>query len=119
MRNLGTLYNLQGRFDEAAALFKSTIDAKDRPKSPSDSDQALAWMGLGDAFLGQGNDNDALSAYSRALEIYDGPVEGPWAPGYYYVLFEDPDGIRLEVSFVPGAGLLAEGAQFNPGTGYV
>ena len=34
-------------------------------------------------------------------------------------LFEDPDGIRLEVNFVPGAGLLADGAQFNPGTGYV
>ena len=32
------------------------------------------------------------------------------------VLFEDPDGIRLEVNFVPGAGLRAE---FNPGTGYV
>ena len=26
------------------------------------------------------------------------------APRYYYVLFEDPDGIRLEVNFVPGAG---------------
>jgi len=24
------------------------------------------------------------------------------------VLFEDPDGIRLEVNFVPGKGLLAE-----------
>src|SRR6202022_3323367 len=44
-----------------------------------------------------------------------GPMEGPWAPGYYYVLFEDPDRIRLEVNFVPGAGLLAEGAQFIPG----
>ena len=31
----------------------------------------------------------------------------------------DPALIRLEVNFVPGAGLLAEGAQFNPGTGYV
>ncbi len=39
--------------------------------------------------------------------------------GYYYVLFEDPDGIRLEVNFVPGAGLLAESARFNPATGYV
>ena len=37
------------------------------------------------------------------------------APGYYSVLFEDPDGIRLEVNFVPDAGLLAEGAQFRPG----
>ena len=51
--------------------------------------------------------------------IIRGPIEGPWAPGYYYVLFEDPDGIRLEVNFVPGAGLLADGAQFNPVTGYV
>ena len=50
--------------------------------------------------------------------IVRGPQEGSWAPGYYYVLFEDPDGIRLEVNFVPGAGLLAKGVQFNPGTGY-
>src|SRR5438034_11199464 len=41
--------------------------------------------------------------------IVRGPQEGSWAPGYYYVLFEDPDGIRLEVCFVPGAGLLAPG----------
>lgn len=40
--------------------------------------------------------------------------EGPWAPGYYYVLFEDPDGVRLEVNFVPGQGVLAEEAGFNP-----
>lgn len=50
--------------------------------------------------------------------IVRGPQEGNWAPGYYYVLFEDPDGIRLEVNFVPGAGLLAEGAQFDPKSGY-
>jgi catechol 2,3-dioxygenase-like lactoylglutathione lyase family enzyme len=51
--------------------------------------------------------------------IVRGPLEGTWAPGYYYVLFEDPDGIRLEVNFVPGAGLLADGTQFNPTEGYV
>src|SRR5215831_19228370 len=51
-------------------------------------------------------------------KIVRGPMEGTWAPGYYYLLFEDPDGIRLEVNFVPGAGLLAEGANFNPGSGY-
>ena len=36
-----------------------------------------------------------------------------------YVLFEDPDGIRLEVNYVPGAGLLADRAQFNPGISFV
>jgi catechol 2,3-dioxygenase-like lactoylglutathione lyase family enzyme len=35
------------------------------------------------------------------------PQEGSWAPGYYSVLFEDPDGIRLEINHVPGKGLLA------------
>mmetsp|Transcript_20582 Transcript_20582/g.22852 ORF Transcript_20582/g.22852 Transcript_20582/m.22852 type:complete len:167 (-) Transcript_20582:157-657(-) len=35
------------------------------------------------------------------------PKEGNFAPGYYSVLWEDPDGIRLEVNFVPGKGLLA------------
>jgi hypothetical protein len=46
--------------------------------------------------------------------ILRGPEEGTWAPGYYSVLFEDPDGIRLELCFVPRAGLLEDGASFNP-----
>lgn len=40
--------------------------------------------------------------------------EGKWAPGYYYVLFEDPDGIRVEINFVPGEGVLAKNAEFVP-----
>ncbi len=43
----------------------------------------------------------------RGATIVHPPEEGPWAPGYYSVLFEDPDGIRLEVNHVPGKGLLA------------
>ena len=39
-------------------------------------------------------------------KVVHGPEEGPWAPGYYSVLFEDPDGIRLELNHVPGRGLL-------------
>jgi catechol 2,3-dioxygenase-like lactoylglutathione lyase family enzyme len=34
------------------------------------------------------------------------PEDGPWAPGYYSLLFEDPDGIRLEINHVPGKGNL-------------
>jgi catechol 2,3-dioxygenase-like lactoylglutathione lyase family enzyme len=34
------------------------------------------------------------------------PEPGVWAPGYYSVLFEDPDGIRLEAVFIPGRGNL-------------
>lgn len=34
------------------------------------------------------------------------PQDDEWAPGYYSVLFEDPDGLRLEASYVPGKGNL-------------
>lgn len=34
------------------------------------------------------------------------PQEDEWAPGYYSVLCEDPDGIRIEMNFVPGKGHL-------------
>ena len=44
---------------------------------------------------------------SIGAKIVHRPEEGPWAPGYYSVLFEDPDGIRLEINHVPGKGLLA------------
>jgi catechol 2,3-dioxygenase-like lactoylglutathione lyase family enzyme len=45
---------------------------------------------------------------SIGAKIVHPPEDGPWAPGYYSVLFEDPDGIRLEINHVPGKGLLAD-----------
>jgi len=39
-------------------------------------------------------------------KIVHPPKESDWAPGYYSVLFEDPDGLRLEVNYVPGKGNL-------------
>ncbi len=54
---------------------------------------------------------DVDEAYRSLQEIgakiVHPPEDGPWAPGYYSVLFEDPDGIRLEINHVPGKGLLA------------
>lgn len=43
------------------------------------------------------------------------PEDGPWVPGYYSVLFEDPDGIRLEVNHVPGKGVFDAGVQRSGG----
>ena len=40
-------------------------------------------------------------------------------PEYYYVLFEDPDGIRLEVNHVPVTGLLNTDASFGSADDYV
>lgn len=55
-------------------------------------------------------DVDALHAFlaEQGATIVHPPEEGPWAPGYYSVLFEDPDGTRLEMNHVPGKGLLAD-----------
>ena len=47
-----------------------------------------------------------------------GPLEGSWAPGYYYVLFEDPDRIRLEINHVPGAGSSPTARPSIPSEGY-
>jgi len=43
------------------------------------------------------------------------PRDDSFAPGYYSVLFEDPDGTRLEINHVPGKGLLAPGTQIGGG----
>src|SRR5262245_41124597 len=61
-------------------------------------------------------DVDRLHAHlcEMGAKIVHPPEDGPGAPGYYSVLFEDPDGIRLEVNHVPGKGLLTDEARFNP-----
>jgi len=59
--------------------------------------------------------DDVESLYKVACElgatIIRKPEESNYAPGYYSTLFEDPDGIRIEVNFVPGKGLLNESAS--------
>ena len=55
-------------------------------------------------------DVDAVYSLVQGIgaDIVRAPEEGPWAPGYYSTSFLDPEGIRLEVNYVPGKGLLAE-----------
>jgi len=52
-------------------------------------------------------DIDAVHAFlvSIGAKLVHGPQEDAYAPGYYSVLFEDPDGLRLEINHVPGRGL--------------
>jgi catechol 2,3-dioxygenase-like lactoylglutathione lyase family enzyme len=65
-------------------------------------------------------DVDAVHEFLRSIDahIVHGPEAGRWAPGYYSVLFEDPVGTRLEVNHVPGKGVLADTARFDPGSDY-
>jgi len=53
-------------------------------------------------------DVDELHTFlvSLGANIVRAPREDNFVPGYYSILFEDPDGIRLELNHVPGKGLL-------------
>ena len=64
-------------------------------------------------------DKTAALAAGLGATIIRGPEERDWAKGYYYVLFEDPDGIRFEVNFIPGTGLLKKGESFGSSNEYV
>ncbi len=50
-------------------------------------------------------------ALGLSAEIVHPPQEDEFASGYYSVLFEDPDGIRIEANFVPGKGHLEPGVK--------
>jgi catechol 2,3-dioxygenase-like lactoylglutathione lyase family enzyme len=65
-------------------------------------------------------DVDTLYSFLQELgaTVVRAPEEGPWAPGYYSLSFLDPDGIRLEVNYVPGKGVFAEGASFDEAPDY-
>ena len=65
-------------------------------------------------------DVDELHAFLLRIgaKIVHGPQDDAFAPGYYSVLFEDPDGLRLELNHVPGRGLFDTPTQrVGPGLG--
>lgn len=58
-------------------------------------------------------DIDEAHAFLQSIgaRVVHVPQEDAFAPGYYSVLFEDPDGIRLELNHVPGRGLFDTATQ--------
>jgi catechol 2,3-dioxygenase-like lactoylglutathione lyase family enzyme len=63
-------------------------------------------------------DVDTIHAYvagELSGRIVHPPQEDDFAPGYYSVLFEDPDGIRVEVNHVPGRGHLGKEGRLGEG----
>ena len=66
-------------------------------------------------------DVEAISDFIEAdpdATVVHGPEEGGhFAPGYYSILFEDPDGIRVEVNHIPGKGHFGSEGQLGSGAG--
>jgi catechol 2,3-dioxygenase-like lactoylglutathione lyase family enzyme len=63
------------------------------------------------------DDIDEAHAFLEQIgaTIVHGPKEDDFAPGYYSVLFEDPDGVRLEINYLPGDGLTTPGGDSHMG----
>ena len=63
------------------------------------------------------DDVDAIYAFIQTeleAKIIHGPEDGSrFAPGYYSILFEDPDGIRVEVNYVPGRGHFGDSGRLG------
>ena len=63
-------------------------------------------------------DVDAIAAFIEKevdANISHAPEDGShFAPGYYSILFEDPDGIRVEVNHVPGKGHFGGEGRLGP-----
>jgi len=53
-------------------------------------------------------------AEQLGTRIVHPPEASQFAPGYYSLLFEDPDGIRVEVNHVPGKGHFGPGGRLGP-----
>jgi catechol 2,3-dioxygenase-like lactoylglutathione lyase family enzyme len=63
-------------------------------------------------------DVDRIYAFLESeldANIIHPPEDGSqFAPGYYSILFEDPDGIRIEVNHVPGKGHFGDQGRLGP-----
>ncbi|NKC16333.1 MAG: VOC family protein [Gammaproteobacteria bacterium] len=64
-------------------------------------------------------DVQAIAAYAEeelgAKMVHPAEDGSQFAPGYYSVLFEDPDGIRIEVNHVPGRGHFGAAGRLGEG----
>ena len=87
----------------------------ENPRKPFDQDQA----GLHHFCFRarQKQDIDDIYAFVTTnldAHIIHGPEDGSrFAPGYYSILIEDPDGIRVEFNHVPGKGHLGKGGRLG------
>jgi catechol 2,3-dioxygenase-like lactoylglutathione lyase family enzyme len=64
-------------------------------------------------------DVDAVARFAEeelgARIVHNAEDGSQFAPGYYSVLFEDPDGLRIEVNHVPGRGHFGSDGRLGPG----
>ena len=116
-RKLFELLEMKIVLDKEDSLYgvggRTGIVIKQCPKENKDNKFNQLNPGLHHFCFRTRNREDVDQIYNFAKEmdanIIHTPREDGFAPGYYSVLFEDPDGIRLEANHIPGKGILAPG----------
>ena len=111
IRNDDTVYCIGGR----TGLLVRAAPAEKRGR------QFDQWqVGLHHFCLRARSTDDVDAIYRHAVSLGARVVHPPeagdhFAPGYYSVLFEDPDGIRVEINHVPGQGHFGASGRLGPG----
>jgi len=110
---------------------RTGILVRKAPKDPSSRGNEEQFGGRFDQdraglhhFCFRARSREDVEAIQRFIEaepdasVVHGPEEGGhFAPGYYSMLFEDPDGIRVEVNHIPGKGHFGSKGQLGSGAG--
>ena len=112
VRNDTTVYCIGSR---TGILVRGAPDGKDGPRFDQDT------AGL-HHFCFRARSNQDIDEIYRFVNdeldatIIHGPEDGShFAPGYYSILFEDPDGIRVEFNHVPGKGHFGDEGRLGEG----
>src|SRR5436305_1300206 len=77
--NLATLYQYQGKYDEAEPLFQRSLTIREKVLGPDHPDAAESLNNLALLYQDQGKYDEAEPLYQRALAIYE-KVLGPDHP---------------------------------------
>lgn len=111
IRNENTVYCIGSR---TGILVRTAADKKNQKTFDQDT------IGLHHFCFRARSREDVDSIYefvntNLEAHIVHPPEDGShFAPGYYSVLFEDPDGIRVEINYVPGQGHFGNEGRLGP-----
>ncbi len=69
LHNLGAVYYLQGRYDDAVKMYQKSMKIKE--KLGDRGGIALSEWGIGIIYAGRGRYDDAIEKYGKCLEIFN------------------------------------------------
>ena len=70
LNNLATVYNSQGRYDEAIELYKQALLIGEKTIGKEHPDYAIDLNNLANVFESQGKFDEALQLYEQSLNIF-------------------------------------------------